>query len=206
MRLFSLGKSSRSRCCCSIGSSHSIDSSHSIRALRILCRQGRVLLLHSTMGRGLHNIYAVHRSYGSCGSCGSCRAGRSDGIDWFHRVIVSIRLGSQWELLGRLLTSHPVASTRYRQHHSNCCRYAPQPGPVRPTDIEHLVDFFPHHLRGRPLIAFHLIFQLLSPLCVHDCGGICSLYCLIIFASRRFALCSCDAELFSLIPSSRAIS
>lgn len=149
------------------------------------------------------------------------RSGRCDGV--LRHISVRRNIGysalshlnsadSLLSAVGEILVSRNKGKTR-----CGCTRRAAQSGlqderrlallRLGTLRLSHtLVYGFPESVWGFGLEVAEAVVYVFFPISLHSRKELLVLYCFIFLASIAFALCSCDADVLSFMPSSEAIS
>lgn len=151
----------------------------------------------------------IHRSGGCDGVLRHISVRRNIGYSALSHLHSADSLLSA---VGEILVSHNKGKTR-----CGCTRRATQSGlqderrlallRLGRLRLSHtLVYGFPKSVGGIGLEVAEAVVYVFFPISLHSRKELLVLYCFIFLASIAFALCSCDADVLSFMPSSEAIS
>ena len=182
-----------------------------------------VVLRLSVHSSGRYAILSyTHAGEVRCNNCCGCRlrcnvpaiVGCDRASYGNHSVAASLfhAIGSLLSAVGEILLSNNKGKTR-----CGCTRRAAQSGlqderrlallRLGTLRLSHtLVYGFPESVGSIGLEVAEAVVYVFFPISLHSRKELLVLYCFIFLASIAFALCSCDADVLSFMPSSEAIS
>lgn len=151
----------------------------------------------------------IHRSGGCDGVLRHISTRRNIGNSALSHLY---SIGSLLSAVGEILVSNNKGKTR-----CGCTRRAAQSGlqderrlallRLGTLRLSHtLVYGFPESVGSIGLEVAEAVVYVFFPISLHSRKELLVLYCFIFLASIAFALCSCDADVLSFMPSSEAIS